>query len=152
MSERLPFDPARIRPPADQPTAGLATGAMLSVRQVTELIRGALAQFLPPTLHVIGEISNLSRPASGHVYFTLKDAASELRGVMWRGTAAKLKFAPEDGMEVIATGGIEVYAQRGTYQLIVRKLEPRGVGALEVAFRQRKERLEREGLIDPRRK
>ena len=148
VSERLPFDPARIRPPA----AGLPEGTTLSVRQVTELVRGALAQYLPPTLHVIGEISNLSRPGSGHIYFTLKDAASELRCVMWRGTAGKLKFAPEDGMEVIATGGIEVYAQRGAYQLVVRKLEPRGVGALEVAFRQLKNRLEREGLFDARRK
>ena len=152
MSERLPFDPARIRPIPGQATADLAQGTMLSVRQVTELVRGALAQYLPPTLHVIGEMSNLSRPGSGHVYFTLKDAASELRCVMWRGTAGKLKFAPEDGMEVIATGGIEVYAQRGVYQLVVRKLEPRGVGVLEVAFRQLKERLEREGLFDPRRK
>ena len=71
---------------------------------------------------------------------------------MWRSSAMRLRFAPEAGMEVIATGGLEVYPQRGTYQLVVRQLEPRGVGALELAFRQLKERLEREGLFDPHRK
>ena len=152
MPDRPPFDPARRRPPAATPEAAAAEAAFVSVRQVNELIRGALARHLPATLHVVGEIGNLSRPASGHVYFTLKDAFSELRCVMWRSTAAKLKFAPEAGMELIATGGIEVYAQRGTYQLIVRRLEPRGVGALEVAFRQLKEKLEREGLFESSRK
>ena len=152
MSERLPFDPARIPRPATPPETAFAGVTTLSVRQVNELVRGALTRYLPPTLHVLGEISNLSRPTSGHVYFTLKDDYSELRCVMWRGTAVRLKFRPEDGMAVIATGGIEVYAQRGAYQLVVRRLEPRGVGALEIAFRQLKERLAREGLFDPRRK
>lgn len=151
VSERPTFDPARRRP-ADTPDAQAALPSMLSVRQVNELVRGAIARCLPPTLHVLGEIGNYSRPASGHVYFTLKDSSSELRCVMWRSMAAKLRFTPEAGMEVIATGGLEVYAQRGTYQLVVRKIEPRGVGALEVAFRQLKERLERDGLFDPRRK
>ena len=152
MPERPPFDPARIRrhePASRKADTGPAT---FSVRQVNELVRGALAQHLPATLHVLGEIGNLSRPASGHVYFTLKDPGNELRCVMWRSTAAKLKFEPEVGMAVIATGGIEVYAQRGAYQLIVRKLEPRGVGALEIAFRQLKQRLAQEGLFDPGRK
>ena len=151
MSERPAFDPALRRPPGGA-DAQRDLPSMLSVRQVNELVRGAIARSLPPTLHVLGEIGNLSRPTSGHLYFTLKDAAAELRCVMWRSTASKLRFAPEAGMEVIATGGIDVYAQRGTYQLVVRKLEPRGVGALEVAFRQLKERLEREGLFDPRHK
>lgn len=151
MSERPAFDPARRRPTA-APEPNDSLPSTLSVRQVNELVRGAIARCLPPTLHVLGEIGNLSQPSSGHIYFTLKDSAAELRCVMWRSTAARLRFAPEAGMEVIATGGIEVYAQRGTYQLVVRKLEPRGVGALEVAFRQLRERLEREGLFDPRRK
>jgi exodeoxyribonuclease VII large subunit len=150
VAERLPFDPARIRRPA--PPRDAAGPTLLSVRQVNELVRGAIAAHLPPTLHVLGEIGDLSRPASGHLYFTLKDPYSELRCVMWRSTAASLKFAPQVGMQVIATGSLEVYTPRGTYQLIVRKLEPRGVGALEVAFRQLKEKLEREGLFDPRRK
>ncbi|MBN2445441.1 MAG: exodeoxyribonuclease VII large subunit [Phycisphaerae bacterium] len=151
MAERRPFDPSRVEVPASErtPPAGAAT---LSVRDVNELIRGAISRQVPATLHVLGEISNLSRAGSGHLYFTLKDASSELRCVMWRSTAVKLKFTPEDGMEVIVTGGIEVYAPRGTYQLIARQIEPRGVGVLEVAFRQLKERLEREGLFDPQQK
>jgi exodeoxyribonuclease VII large subunit len=115
-------------------------------------VRGAIVRHIPATLHVLGEIGDLSRPQSGHVYFSLKDAHSELRCVMWRSAAARLKFSPEPGMEVIATGGLDVYTPRGTYQLMVRKLEPRGVGALEVAFRQLRERLERAGLFDPARK
>lgn len=147
----LPFDPSRIRRP--EPADAAPPGpTLLSVRQVNELVRGVLARGLPTTLHVLGEIGDLSRPGSGHLYFTLKDAASELRCVMWRSTAHRLKFRPDPGMEVIATGTLEVYTPRGTYQLIVRKLEPRGVGALEVAFRQLRERLEREGLFDARRK
>ncbi len=149
MAERPPFDPRRIRRPAAAPAA--ASGP-LSVRQVNELVRGAIAQHLPATLAVLGELGDFRRPTSGHLYFALKDATSELRCVMWRSSAAHLRFAPELGMEVIATGSLEVYTPRGQYQLVVRKLEPRGVGALEVAFRQLKEKLEREGLFDPARK
>lgn len=151
MADRLPFDPDRLRR-TPRPATPPEPPGLLSVREVNDLVRGAIAAHLPPTLHVLGEISNLSRPTSGHLYFTLKDATSELRCAMWRSAAATLKFAPEPGMAVIATGGVEVYAQRGGYQLIVRKLEPRGVGALEVAFQQLRARLEREGLFDPRRK
>lgn len=152
MAERLPFDPTRIQVPQSERLPAAGVPAMLTPREVNELVRGALARHIPATLHVLGEIGELSRPQSGHLYFTLKDAASELRCVMWRSSAARLRFTLEPGMEVIATGGLEVYTPRGTYQLIVRKLEPRGIGALEVAFRQLKERLEREGLFDPRRK
>lgn len=149
MTDRPPFDPARIR----RPPPGAAAGpALLTVRQVNDLVAGALRSHLPPTLHVLGEISNLSQPGSGHIYFTLKDAQSELRCVLWRSVAGTLRFAPEDGLQVVATGTIEVYAPRGAYQLIVRRLEPRGAGVLEIAFRQLRERLEREGLFDPARK
>ncbi len=151
MPDRPVFDPGRIRVPPEERVAPRPS-APLTPRAVNELVRGALAAHVPSTIHVLGEIGNLSRPQSGHVYFSLKDATSELRCVMWRSAAARLRFAPEPGMEVIATGGLEVYIPRGAYQLIVRKLEPRGVGALEVAFRQLKERLEREGLFDPARK
>ena len=144
MAERPLFDPTRIQAPA--------APATYTVRQVTELIRGAIARHLPATIHVLGEIGDVSRPSSGHLYFTLKDATSELACVMWRSAAARMRFDPEVGMEVIATGTIDVYAARGAYQLYVRKLEPRGVGALEIAFRQLRERLEREGLFDPARK
>jgi len=111
---------------------------------VTEAIRGAL----PGVLHVVGELSNVSRPAGGHVYFTLKDSQSEVRCVMWRSDARSLRFDLTDGLEVVATGSVDVYAPRGRYQLYVRRMEPRGVGALELAFRQLKERLGKAGLFE----
>jgi len=149
MPERPLFDPARVRPvPPSVPSAPVT----YTVRQVNELIRGALIQYLPAAIHVVGEIADLSRPSSGHVYFTLKDQTSELPCVMWRSVAAKVRFELKPGLEVIATGKVDVYIPRGVYQLYVSRLEPRGIGALELAFRQLKERLEREGLFDPARK
>ena len=148
MTKHRPFDPSRSRAARVARKAPPPAEGTITVRQVNELVRNAIARNVPDTLHVLGEIGDLSRPASGHLYLTLKDRDSELRCVMWRSSAARLKFKPEVGMEVIATGGIDVYAPRGSYQLIARKLEPRGVGALEIAFRQLKQRLEREGLFD----
>ncbi len=141
------FDPLRSPPTGESAPRGL-----LTVTQLTGLIRSVLEQHLPATLHVVGELSNISRPSSGHIYFTLKDAGSEVRAVMWRSDAARLKFEPRDGLEVIATGSVSVYEARGTCQLYVRRLEPRGVGALELAFRQLRDRLQCEGLFDPARK
>jgi exodeoxyribonuclease VII large subunit len=116
------------------------------------MVKGAINTALPGTLHVVGELSNVSQPAGGHIYFTLKDKTSELRCVMWRSDAANLKFRLADGQEVVATGSLDVYEPRGQYQFYVRRLEPRGVGALELAFQQLKEKLEKEGLFDPGRK
>jgi exodeoxyribonuclease VII large subunit len=148
---RPPFDPARRR--ARRPrTAAAADTGVLSVEQVNSLVAGALRQVLPPKLSVQGEIGNLSRPSSGHLYFALKDATSELRCVMWRSAAARLKFELEAGLEVVATGEIEVYKPRGSYQLMVSRIEPRGAGALELALRQLKEKLAAEGLFEPARK
>ena len=98
------------------------------------------------TLWIEGEISNFARPASGHWYFTLKDDGGEVRCVMWRSSAASVKFDAQDGMEVVVSGYVDVYEPRGQYQLYVRKIEPRGVGALELAFRQLKEKLEKLGI------
>ncbi len=148
--EREPFNPFLIRVPAEESARG-QRGPM-TVSQVTTLIKQALETNLPPTVCVLGEISNIKRHSGGHVYLTLRDRSSELACVMWRSEAAKLKFTPEDGMEVIATGAIEVFERAGRYQLYIRKLEPRGVGARELAFRQLCEKLEREGLFDPARK
>lgn len=124
----------------------------MTVSQLTALIKRAILETLPSTVHVIGEISNLKRHSSGHLYFTLKDGASELACVMWRSAAESMKFAPADGLEVIATGAVEVFERAGRYQLYVRRLEPRGIGALELAFRQLCEKLSKEGLFDPARK
>lgn len=139
-------------PPACDRGTGQTETSIITVSVLTRLIKGALQQVLPGTIRVVGEVSNLSRPSGGHVYFTLKDEWSEVRCVMWRSDAAKLKFNPADGLEVIVSGEVDVYEPRGLYQLYVRRMEPRGVGSLELAFRQLKERLEKEGLFDAARK
>ncbi|RMF76001.1 MAG: exodeoxyribonuclease VII large subunit, partial [Planctomycetota bacterium] len=152
MSDRPTFDPTRIRVPPEERSAPIDASGPITPSRLNELIRAALDRSIPSTLHVVGEIGNLTRAGSGHLYFTLKDASAEIRCVMWRSAAARVKFEPATGLEVIATGALEVYAPRGAVQLLVRKLEPRGVGALELAFRQLRERLEAEGLFDPARK
>jgi len=126
--------------------------ATLSVSVLTRQIKNTLARTFPESLHVVGEISNFKRHSSGHIYFTLKDADSELSCVMWRSAAAGLKFDPSGGLEVVATGRLDVYERTGRYQLYVRRLEPKGVGALDLAFRQLCEKLEGEGLFDERHK
>lgn len=101
---------------------------------------------------VCGEISNCKAASSGHVYLTLKDEGAQLAAVIWRTTAARLSFRLQDGLQVVAIGSVEVYAARGTYQLIINRLFPQGVGALELALRQLKEKLAAEGLFDAERK
>jgi exodeoxyribonuclease VII large subunit len=145
-----PFNPDLIPMPDD--AAPRKPSGIMTVSQITGLIKQTLETHLPPTVHIVGEISNFKRHSSGHLYFTLKDSSAELSCVMWRSAAASMKFKPTDGMEVIATGGIEVFERAGRYQLYARKLEPRGVGALELAFRQLCEKLEKEGLFDQERK
>jgi exodeoxyribonuclease VII large subunit len=102
-----------------------------------------------PSIWVQGEISNYHHHGSGHRYFTLKDEQSQLRCAMWRSSGAVLKFEPQDGLKIIATGNLTVYERGGTYQLIVKRMLPAGMGELELAFRQLKEKLEKEGLFDP---
>ena len=124
-----------------------AEKTILTVSRLTALLRGVLEETFEQ-VWVQGELSNLSIPSSGHLYFTLKDAGAQLRCVMFKGSAKNLKFRPDDGMGLIARGHISVYDQRGEYQLICEYLEPAGVGALQLAFMQLKERLAREGLFD----
>jgi exodeoxyribonuclease VII large subunit len=101
---------------------------------------------------IAGEVSNLRRPSSGHLYFTLKDEEAQLRAVLFRGAAQQLPFELEDGLEVLVFADVGVWAVRGDLQLVVRHLEPRGRGALQLAFEQLRRRLDREGLFDPARK
>ncbi|MFQ5957587.1 MAG: exodeoxyribonuclease VII large subunit, partial [Candidatus Brocadiales bacterium] len=101
---------------------------------------------------IVGEASNIRRPNSGHVYMTLKDEGAQLQAVMFRVIAAKLPFTLKDGMEVVAFGSLSVYPPRGQYQLIIEAIEPRGIGPLQLAFLQLKNRLEKGGLFDPARK
>ncbi len=123
----------------------------LTVSELTAYIKGILEDTLP-SVWVTGEISNLSRPRSGHVYFTLKDDGAQIRAVMWKTTASKLRFDLAEGQHVVAFGGIEVYPPQGSYQIVLRQVEPLGIGALQLAFQQLQQKLQAEGLFDPRRK
>jgi exodeoxyribonuclease VII large subunit len=124
---------------------------ILSVTQVTRDIKELLeASFA--SVWVEGEISNFRVVQSGHAYFTLKDERSQLRGVLFRSALQQLPFTPEAGMQVVARGRITVYAPRGDYQLVAEVLEPKGIGALQLAYEQLKERLFQEGLFDEARK
>jgi exodeoxyribonuclease VII large subunit len=117
-----------------------------SVSDLNANIKALLEESFP-FVWIYGEISNFRIPASGHYYFSLKDAASQISAVMFRGQQRKLKFEPEDGMSVIGMGRISVYEPRGTYQIILEYLEPSGVGALQIAFEQLKNKLADEGLF-----
>jgi exodeoxyribonuclease VII large subunit len=122
-----------------------------TVSSLTDRIKDALeADFAE--VAVEGELSNLARPKSGHVYFTLKDTTASLRGVMWKSDAQRLAFDLSDGLAVRILGRLAVYPPRGEYQVVARYIEPQGIGALELAFRQLYARLAAEGLFDLERK
>ncbi len=96
---------------------------------------------------VAGEVSDLSRPSSGHLYFSLKDEEATIRAVIWRSTASRMPFQIEDGQQLICRGKIDLYVVRGSYQLVVKQAEPQGVGSLQLAFEQLKRKLSEEGLF-----
>ncbi len=127
---------------------------MKNVFTVTELTTSikVLLESSFDTVWVEGEISNLRRPGSGHLYFTLKDENSQIRAVIFRQSSRMVPFDIEDGMNVICRARLSVYQPRGEYQLLVDTVEPKGIGALQLAFEQLKARLEKEGLFDPSRK
>ncbi|QDT12543.1 exodeoxyribonuclease VII large subunit [Planctomycetes bacterium K23_9] len=123
----------------------------ISVADLTLHIK-AMVEELFPSMWVAGEISDLVRARSGHVYFTLKDESAQIRSVMWRSSAERLNFDLEDGQAVLCFGNLEVYAPRGTYQLVVRKAQPQGLGALQLAFQKLQAKLAAEGLFAAERK
>jgi len=151
-----PDQPARRAeqaPPADplQPQRATATRKILSVTELTVAIRDHLeSEFF--SVWVEGELSNCKVWNTGHLYFTLKDDRSQLKGFMFRSQLRYLKFKPVDGLHVIARGRVSVYEPKGEYQMTCEHLEPRGLGALQLAFEQLKKRLQAEGLFDEARK
>lgn len=130
--------------PSEEPS--IFTVSMLNTR-IKELIEAGFS-----SVWVTGEISNLRSPSSGHCYFTLKDEQSQIRAVMFRTQQRALRFAPESGMQVLCQGYCTVYEPRGEYQVIVVSMEPKGAGAMQIAFEQLKKKLEAEGLCDPAKK
>ena len=117
-----------------------------SVTRLNREARAVLEGSFPP-IWIQGEISNLARPSSGHLYFSLKDASSQVRCAMFKGQNRFLKFAPDNGMEVLARATISLYEGRGEFQLLVEYMEPAGAGALQRAFEELKQKLDREGLF-----
>jgi len=122
-----------------------------TVTELTREIRNALERHIGAAW-VTGEIANVRQPTSGHCYFTIKDESSQLSAVMWRATAEALPFEIKAGISVIVHGEVSVYEPRGQYQMVVRRMEPLGVGPLQLAFMQLRDRLAKEGLFDAARK
>lgn len=118
-----------------------------SVSDYIKLCKNAIEKSIPQCF-VQGEISNLSKPSSGHWYFTLKDENGQVRCAFFRLNQRKIKFSPENGMSVIIRGATTLYPQRGDFQLIIQQMEPAGIGNLQLAFDQLKNKLRLEGLFD----
>jgi len=143
----------RIGLPFDEPASDSTRPRrrLLTVSELTDAIRALLEGRLGD-LWVEGEISNCRLWNTGHLYFTLKDSSSQIRGVMFRSAVRLLRFKPEDGLHVVARGRVGVYEPKGEYQLVCEHMEPHGLGALQLAFDQLKRRLQAEGLFDAARK
>jgi len=129
----------------------LQTPRIYSVSELTTELK-VLIEDTFTGVWVEGEISNFKHHTSGHMYFTLKDDRGQLRAVMFRGSNRGLQFRPEDGLAVVVFGNVTIYEPRGEYQIYAEYMEPKGRGALQLAFEQLKTRLETEGLFDPARK
>jgi exodeoxyribonuclease VII large subunit len=153
----LPFEEEPEEEPEPAPKAPVPPAPsvqprrVLSVTELTVRIRDLLEQEFFE-IWVEGELSNCRVWNTGHLYFTLKDGASQIRGVIFRSALRYLKFKPADGLRVVARGRVSVYEPKGEYQLVCEHLEPHGLGALQLAFDQLKKRLQEEGLFDAARK
>ncbi len=140
---QLNFDDLPVREPEEETRYSVSQ----IVHQASRLVESSFKE-----IWVEGEISNLRRPSSGHIYFTMKDAKAQLAVVMFRAAASRLKFALEDGLEVQCRGRLGIYDAQGRFQLTAETARPAGLGALQLAFEQLKVKLEGEGLFDPRHK
>jgi len=121
---------------------------VLSISELTKNIKSILEGNFPD-VWVEGEVSNVTIPSSGHLYFTLKDENSQIKAMMFRNRVAFLQYRLEEGIKVVIRGYISVYEKRGEYQILVKELQPAGIGSLYVALEQLKQRLKKEGLFDP---
>ena len=162
FGERQNAHPSQSNKPAKQPSKptvktsakprpGTSSDAPLSVAQLNAWIKNAIEQTVP-TFWLEGEIGNLNQSASGHVYLTIKDATSQVSAVLWRSAYERIGMDLREGMAVLVQGRIEVYGPRGTYQVIIARMEQKGLGALQAAFRRLHAKLEKEGLFASERK
>ena len=118
-----------------------------SVTELTSEIKRFIEEKYP-FIWIYGEISNLTVPFSGHLYFTLKDESARINALIFKGQYKNLKFNPENGMSVIGFGRLGVYESKGTYQIIFEYLEPKGIGSLQIAYEQLKAKLSAQGLFN----
>jgi exodeoxyribonuclease VII large subunit len=147
-TEPVPQPPTeRTRKPVEEPP----TREPLSVTDLTHRVK-ELIEFNFRDIEVVGQVSNLTQPRSGHIYLTLKDENAQLPAVIWKSSVSKFRFKIKDGMEVVCRGRLDVYPPHGKYQMIVNELVPKGIGSLELAFRQLHDQLSEAGLFDPSRK
>ena len=149
----LPFEEPEPEPkPAPpEPVPAPVVRRVLTVSELTGRIRTLLEETFAE-VWVEGELSNCKLCNTGHLYFTLKDRGAQIKGVMFRSAYRYLRFKPEDGLRVVARGRVSLYDPKGEYQIVCEHLEPEGLGALQLAFDQLKQRLAAEGLFDARRK
>jgi len=147
----LPFEePVPAASDVEQATPSRAR-RILTVSELTGQVRTLLEERFSE-IWVEGELSNCRVWNTGHLYFTLKDSSAQIKGVMFRSSLRLLRFKPQDGLRVVARGRVSVYDPKGEYQIVCEHFEPEGLGALQLAFDQLKQRLAAEGLFDPRRK
>src|SRR5436190_3598089 len=151
MPERLPPKPAISAGQFNLFGQRAGGPRVYSVSELTREIKGILEGRFPSVL-VKGEVSNLRTPSTGHLYFTLKDADACIDAVLFRTEARRLRFSVQNGLSLVARGRLAVYEPQGRYQLVCDTVEPLGAGALQVAFEQLKERLQKEGLFEAARK
>ncbi|MBL1141833.1 MAG: exodeoxyribonuclease VII large subunit [Proteobacteria bacterium] len=128
-----------------------AANDIYTISRLNREVRTVLEDVFP-TVWVQGEVSNLAKPASGHLYFSLKDNAAQVRCAMFKNRQSGLRFEPENGMQVMARANVGLYEGRGEFQLIIQSLEPAGAGALQLAFEALKQKLSDEGLFDEKHK
>ena len=129
----------------------LRSVSLLTVSQVVSAVREQLERDFSE-IWIEGEVSGLRAPSSGHVYFTLKDARAQLKAVIFRGVAGRLRFGLQDGLSIVARGRLTIYGARGDFQIVLDYVEPKGIGALQLAFEQLRDKLAREGLFDESKK
>ena len=151
MPERLPPKPATSAGQFDLFGKRAEGPRVYSVSELTRELKAILEGRFPSVL-VKGEVSNLRAPSSGHLYFTLKDADACIDAVLFRTEARRLRFAVRNGLSLVARGRLAVYEPQGRYQLVCDMVEPLGAGALQIAYEQLKERLQKEGLFEAARK
>lgn len=143
--------PTNLRTQSLRSPSDAAPRRILTVSELAGLVRSALESEFS-NVWIEGEISNLRAPGSGHLYCTLKDDTSQIRAVIFRPTALRLRFGLEDGLHVVARGKVTLYEPRGDFQIVLEHVEPHGLGALQLAFEQLRRRLAAEGVFDEERK